>query len=223
MLTRPWARYVRRRCLGAWLTWMCLTIRLPVSRPLVSALASAFLSRPRRNSADLTGHRARETPNCFPVEHSHQHLLSIFVRLLRLPPSLAPFLANILTLCGTSSSTSVSPHGHGLLVLDDIVEESLCPLQLPAIDGLGGLSGVLEAHTKVGSPRAGALRRVNLRRCVSNLPSQISLDSNRAAVAWRIYTMVVGDGVSGRWICLEFSQDFDFAVAKCERIALRRH
>ena len=67
-LMRPCARYVRRRCLGAWLTWMCLTIRLPVSRPLMSALASAFLRRERRNSADLTGQRARETPNCLPVE-----------------------------------------------------------------------------------------------------------------------------------------------------------
>ena len=72
--TRPWARYVRRRCFGAWLTWMCLTTRLPVSRPLVSALASAFLRRPRRNSADLTGHLARETPNCFPTHpKTHQH------------------------------------------------------------------------------------------------------------------------------------------------------
>ncbi len=67
-LMRPWARYVRRRCLGAWLTWMCLTISLEVSRPLVSALASAFLRRPRRNSADLTGQRALDTPNCLPVE-----------------------------------------------------------------------------------------------------------------------------------------------------------
>lgn len=33
----------------------------------MSALASAFLSRPRRNSADLTGQRARVTPNCLPV------------------------------------------------------------------------------------------------------------------------------------------------------------
>ena len=66
-LTRPWARYVRRRCLGAWLTWMCLTMRFPVSRPLVSALASAFLRRPSKNSADFTGHLARETPNCFPT------------------------------------------------------------------------------------------------------------------------------------------------------------
>src|SRR2546430_936971 len=46
---------------------MCLTIKLPVSRPFVSALASAFLRRPRMNSADLTGQRALETPNCFPI------------------------------------------------------------------------------------------------------------------------------------------------------------
>ena len=65
-LMRPCARYVRRRCLGAWLTWMCLTTRLEVSRPLISAFASAFLRRPRRNSADLTGWRALETPNCLP-------------------------------------------------------------------------------------------------------------------------------------------------------------
>src|ERR1700742_3805595 len=66
-LIRPWARYVRRRCLGAGLSWMCLTISFEVSTPLVSALASAFLRRPRRNSADLPGHRALETPNCLPV------------------------------------------------------------------------------------------------------------------------------------------------------------
>ena len=65
--TRPWARYVRRRCLGAWFTWICLTIRLLVSRPFVSAFASAFFRRPRRNSADFLGQRAFETPNCFPV------------------------------------------------------------------------------------------------------------------------------------------------------------
>ena len=57
---------MRRRCLGAWLTWMCLTIKEPVSKPLESALASAFLRRPRMNSADLAGQRALETPNCLP-------------------------------------------------------------------------------------------------------------------------------------------------------------
>lgn len=77
LLTRPCARYVRRRCFGAWLTWMCFTTRLPVSRPLVSALASAFLRRPRRNSADLTGQRARVTPKALPIS-SHQSPLPKF-------------------------------------------------------------------------------------------------------------------------------------------------
>jgi len=72
---------VRRRCLGAWLTWMCLTIRFEVSRPLVSAFASAFLRRPRRNSADLTGQRARVTPNCFPVgPKESQNLIEMIVQ-----------------------------------------------------------------------------------------------------------------------------------------------
>jgi len=61
---------VRLLCFGAWLTWMCLTIKLLVSRPLVSAFASAFLSRLSRNSADLTGQRALLTPNCLPVYHT---------------------------------------------------------------------------------------------------------------------------------------------------------
>ena len=71
---------MRLRCLGAWLTWMCLTIKLAVSRPLVSALASAFLSRPRRISADLTGQRALETPKALPTEVSHLRLQKIRAR-----------------------------------------------------------------------------------------------------------------------------------------------
>jgi hypothetical protein len=142
---------------------MCLTIRLPVSRPLVSALASAFLSSPRRNSADLAGHRARETPNCFPINTSSA-----------IAPYLTPsrfFLSHsirALTLRSTSGSASVSPHGNGLLVIDDVGEKRLRTLQFPAIDGLGGLPCVLKAYTKIGTAGAGALRWMNLRRGVSN-------------------------------------------------------
>ena len=84
-LILPWALYVRRRCLGAWLTWMCLTIRLLVSRPFVSAFASAFFRSDRRNSADFTGWRARETPNCLPrsSERSQLHNPCIINRTLR--------------------------------------------------------------------------------------------------------------------------------------------
>merc|ERR1712093_468484 len=106
-LIRPWARYVRRRCLGAWLTWMCLTTRLPVSRPLVSAFASAFLRSP-------------------------------------------------------TSSSSVSSHWDGLLVLLDVLEELYSALQFPSVDSLCCLSGVLEGDTQVRSTRTSGLRWVYL-------------------------------------------------------------
>lgn len=55
-----------------------------MSSPLVSALASAFLSRERRNCADLTGQRALLTPDCLPTRifivsppHLHTYQLSI--------------------------------------------------------------------------------------------------------------------------------------------------
>src|SRR4051794_16457236 len=53
-----------------WLTWTRVTCSALVSSPLVSALASAFLSRSVRNSADLTGQRALLTPNCLPINSS---------------------------------------------------------------------------------------------------------------------------------------------------------
>merc|ERR1711939_1089792 len=99
-LIRPWARYVRRRCLGAWLTWMCLTTRLPVSRPLVSAFA----------------------------------------------------------LRSATSSSSVSSHWDGLLVLLDVLEELYSALQFPSVDSLCCLSGVLEGDTQVRSTRTSGLR-----------------------------------------------------------------
>lgn len=46
-LMRPWARYVRLRCLGAWLTCIVRTISFDRSRPLASAFDSAFFSRAR--------------------------------------------------------------------------------------------------------------------------------------------------------------------------------
>lgn len=173
--TRPWARYVRLRCLGAWLTWMCLTIKLLVSRPLVSALASAFLRRPRRNSADLTGQRALETPKALPVI-VRQHLtlkIALQPRLqsqhrnqpsresttasfcLRFSPVSRLKKRYALTLCGAASAASVPPHGDGLLVLQNIAEVGEGALKLPSVDGLGSLAGVLEGGAEVAaaSPR----------------------------------------------------------------------
>ena len=166
-LTRPWARYVRRRCLGAWLTWMCLTTRLPVSRPLVSAFASAFLRRPSKNSADFTGHLARETPNCLPIHHkSCQHISLAGILLLLLQ---YPWVGRILTLRSATSSSSVSSHWDGLLVLLDVLEELYSALQFPSVDSLCCLSGVLEGDTQVRSTRTSGLRWVYLSGGVTDL------------------------------------------------------
>lgn len=42
-------------------------------------------------------------------------------------------------------------------------------LELPSIDGLGGLAGVLERNTKVGAPGAGRLAVLNLGGSVTDL------------------------------------------------------
>merc|ERR1719253_525427 len=54
---RPWAREVRRRPCCAACTWMCLMMRLSVSKFLNSALLSAFLSKSITILADFTGQR----------------------------------------------------------------------------------------------------------------------------------------------------------------------
>jgi len=48
------------------------------------------------------------------------------------------------TLTRSSCTPSVPPHGHGLLLLNHIVEVGQCALQLPAVDRLRRLAGVLE-------------------------------------------------------------------------------
>jgi hypothetical protein len=162
---------------------MCLMIRLLVSRPLVSALASAFLRRPMRISADLTGQRALETPKALPTEvspnscdsnstrstihdaSSSSESLSYSVYVLSLGP---------LTLRSASSAASVPPHGDSLLVLQDISEVGEGALELPAVDSLGGLAGVLEGNAEVAAAGASRLCAFNGRGSVANLPLLIS-------------------------------------------------
>lgn len=77
-----------------------------------------------------------------------------------------------LTLSSATSATSIPPHGHSLHLVGDILEESEGTLQLHAIDGLGGLAGVLEADTQVRAAGAGALRGRNFLSSVTDLSSQ---------------------------------------------------
>jgi len=73
------------------------------------------------------------------------------------------------TLSSATSSTGVSSHGNSLLVLLDVFEELNGTLELPAIDGLCGLTSVLERHTEIGTTGASRLRRVDFGGSVSNL------------------------------------------------------
>jgi hypothetical protein len=68
----------------------------------------------------------------------------------------------LLALSSTASAASVSAHGDDLGLVLDVVEELEGALKLHALDGLGGLTGVLEADTEVRAPGAGALRGRNL-------------------------------------------------------------
>lgn len=73
------------------------------------------------------------------------------------------------TLGGAASAAGISSHGDSLLVLLDVLEELDSSLQLPAVDGLSSLSGVLEGNSEVGTAGAGRLRGLDLGRGVSNL------------------------------------------------------
>jgi hypothetical protein len=88
--------------------------------------------------------------------------------LSRLDGPAGPGDTELLALSGTASATGVSSHGDSLLVLLDVLEEGHGTLELPAVDGLGGLAGVLEGDTEVGTAGAGRLGGLDLSRCVSD-------------------------------------------------------
>ena len=69
----------------------------------------------------------------------------------------------------TASAPGISPHGDGLDVALDVLEVLEGTGDLPAVDGLGGLAGVLERNTEVGAARAGGLGRLDLSGGVTDL------------------------------------------------------
>lgn len=73
------------------------------------------------------------------------------------------------TLGGATSTTGVSSHGDGLRMVQNVLEELDGTLELEAVDGLRGLTGVLERHTEVGTAGASRLRRVDFGGSVSDL------------------------------------------------------
>lgn len=73
------------------------------------------------------------------------------------------------TLSGAADGASVPAEGHGLLLLADVLEEGDGAGQLPAVDSLSGLTGVLERNPEVGAAGAGGLARLDLGGGVANL------------------------------------------------------
>lgn len=96
------------------------------------------------------------------------------------------FLQNIkkkgrLTLGSATGGASVAAHGNGHGLVGNVLEESEGLGQLHSVDGLGGLTGVLEADTEVRAARAGALGLRDLLGGVTDL-CKASLVSNGIVV-----------------------------------------
>lgn len=86
-----------------------------------------------------------------------------------------------LTLSSATGGASVAAHGNGHGLGGNVLEESEGLGQLHAVDGLGGLTGVLEADTEVRAARAGALGLRDLLGGVTDL-CKASLVSNGIVV-----------------------------------------
>lgn len=78
----------------------------------------------------------------------------------------------------SSGAAGVSSHGDSLSLLLDVLEERDGADKLPSVDGLGGLSGVLEGNAEVGAASASRLGGVNLLGSVSNLREVFPLATN---------------------------------------------
>lgn len=80
-------------------------------------------------------------------------------------------------------------------MLQDVTEVSQSTLELPSVDGLGGLAGVLEGDTEVGTASAGALCVVEVGCSVTNLRTAINFafENNSTAAAGRAAAAARGD------------------------------
>ena len=77
-----------------------------------------------------------------------------------------------LTLRGSPSTTGISPHGHGLFMIDHIAQICQRALELPAIDGLSRFAGVFEGNAEVGAVSAGGFALLDRGGCVADLDGE---------------------------------------------------
>lgn len=69
----------------------------------------------------------------------------------------------------TASAPGISPHGHGFRVVLDVLEVGHGAGEFPAVDGLGGLTSVLEGDAQVGAPGARGLAGLDVGGGVADL------------------------------------------------------
>lgn len=94
-----------------------------------------------------------------------QQVLDVVDRLGR-PSSLLN--TPLLTLSSSTDGVSESSERNGSLVVQNILQVLLSSLQVPTVDGLGSLSGVLERDSQVGTASGGTLGRVDWGSSVTN-------------------------------------------------------
>lgn len=109
---------------------------------------------------------------------------------------------DLCTLRGPPGRPGVSSHRDGLGVSDHVLQVGGGALELPAIDGLGGFSRVLEGDAEVGAAGAGGLRGLEVGGCVADLGTKEVVVSNE--VCWRVsggfgMGCFFGDAVGQRW------------------------
>lgn len=88
---------------------------------------------------------------------SSTFVFSFFVLLPGVSIPVCILAAGRLTLGGAASAPGIASHGDGLGVVLDILEVLQGAGDLPAVDGLGGLAGVLERNTEIRAASAGGL------------------------------------------------------------------
>lgn len=96
--------------------------------------------------------------------------LSLIVLFVRCAEKLTLSSLELLSLLGAADAAVEAAEGDALLLLDDVAEVGVGLLELHAVDGGGGLTGVLEVHTEVLAARLGGLlHQVGVVECVSDL------------------------------------------------------
>lgn len=85
----------------------------------------------------------------------------------------------LLALGGAASAPGITSHGDSLGVVLDVLEVLDGTGDLPAVDGLSGLTGVLERDTEVGTASAGALGVLDFGSGVTDLKGEDVLVESR--------------------------------------------